>query len=113
MYPTSSTWERFAVDSPTVPMFPPNIGGNVTIGALYTVQHKTLAGENFGGFGGSLPIRQSFIRQPTAKLRWIWHFIAFIANPPKFSPPIFLQFQLRQSFLPPKFCAVRYVHACI
>ena len=28
-----------------------------------TVQHKTLAGENFGGFGGQLAIRQSFIRQ--------------------------------------------------
>ena len=71
-----------------------------------TIQHKTLAGENFGRFGGSVPIRQSFIRQPTAKLWWIWQ---LIANPPKFSPPIFLQFQLRQSFIPPKFCAVRYI----
>ena len=29
----------------------------------YTVQHKTLAGENFGGFGGFPVNRQSFIRQ--------------------------------------------------
>jgi len=26
-----------------------------------------LAGENFGGFGGSLPIRQSFIRQKVVR----------------------------------------------
>ena len=31
--------------------------------AFSTVQHKTLAGENFGGFGGQLAIRQSFIHQ--------------------------------------------------
>ena len=34
-----------------------------------TVYHKALAGENFGGFGGLLPIRQSFIRQKAAKSR--------------------------------------------
>ena len=65
--------------------------------------------------------------------RKLWQIWRFIANPPKFyppksrevswtlilnglclcelpkfSPPIFLQFQLRQSFLPPKFCAIQY-----
>ena len=34
---------------------------------MYTVWHKTLAGENFGGFGGSLLIRQSFIRQKVVR----------------------------------------------
>ena len=30
-------------------------------------QHKTLAGENFGGFGSLFPIRQCFIRQKVVK----------------------------------------------
>ena len=34
-----------------------------------------------------------------------------LCQPPKFSLPIFLQFQFRQSFFSPKFCAIRYIVA--
>ena len=37
------------------------ISKNIVINKITTVWHKTLVGENFDGFGGSLPIRQSFI----------------------------------------------------
>jgi len=56
-----------------------------------------LAGENFGGFGGSLPIRQSFIRQKVVRSQlnservlsttkvFSANFLA-VPTPPKFSP---------------------------
>ena len=34
-----------------------------------------------------------------------------VSIPPKFFLPICLEFQFRQSFLPPKYCAIRYIVA--
>ena len=49
---------------------------NLLLLASYTVQHKTLVGENFGGFGGSLPIRQSSSdahdQNMTNAKKWAW-----------------------------------------
>jgi len=67
-----------------------------------------LAGENFGGFGGSLPICQSFIHQKvvrsqlnservlsTAKV-FSANFLA-VPTPPKFSPAKVLCYMVRNS----------------
>jgi len=54
-------------------------------------------GENFGGFGGSLPIRQSFIRQKFVRSKLNSEHVLFttkvfsanflaVPTPPKFSP---------------------------
>ena len=70
----------------------------------YTVQRETFEGENFSQFRGFVAIRESFLCE-------IWgrgiFLVAPVSTPRKFSlrksylPPI------RESFLPPKFPAIR------
>ena len=66
-----------------------------------------MAGENFGEFGDLLRISQSFIRQLLVISEKA---IEAGLNQPKFSSPNAIQLVIPQSFLPPKFSAIRYMY---
>ena len=71
---------------------------------IYTVQHQTLAGQNFGGFETAKNLLEKILAAGHTNDSSLFKLTAFGGQ--NFGRLLIVH-QIHQSFLPPKFCAVQ------